>query len=58
VGHVYDATRDLVRVPLRETPQATPLERFTIAIRPQGARAGLLVLAWGTKQLSVPIAAR
>ena len=57
-GTVYDRARDLVRVPLRETSVAEPVERFTIAVQPQGAQGAQLVLTWGTKQLSVPIAPR
>jgi hypothetical protein len=53
-GTEYDPKRDLVRVPLRETPLASPVERFTIAVDPQGT----LLMSWGTKQLSVPVTAR
>jgi len=53
-GTEYHPDRDLARVPLRETTVAAPVERFTIALEPQGA----LVMTWGTKQLSVPITAR
>jgi hypothetical protein len=57
-GTAYDPKRDLVRVPLRETSVTEPVERFTIAIQPQGNPAGLLTLTWGTKQLSVPLTTR
>lgn len=57
-GTVYDARRDLARVPLTVSTAAAPAERFTIAVTPQGTRAGLLVLSWGTRQLTVPITAR
>jgi hypothetical protein len=57
-GTVYDAKRDLVRVPLRETSVSAPVERFTIAVQPQGTQGALLALTWGTKQLSVPLAPR
>ena len=53
-GTEYHPERDLVRVPLRETSVGVPVERFTIVM----ANNGQLVLAWGTKQLSVPIGAR
>jgi Protein of unknown function (DUF2911) len=56
-GTVYDSKRDLVRVPLRESSVAQPVERFTIGLEPQGA-TGLLTFTWGTKQLSVPISAK
>jgi hypothetical protein len=53
-GTVYDATRDLVRVPLRESSVASPVERFTIDVEPTNAGA-LLDFTWGTKRLSVPL---
>jgi hypothetical protein len=56
-GTVYDATRDLVRVPLRESAVATPAERFTIDVEPTNAGA-LLDFTWGTKRLSVPLSAK
>jgi hypothetical protein len=55
-GTVYDASRDLVRVPLRESTVASPVERFTIELEPQSGGIVLLDLTWGTKRLSVPIA--
>jgi hypothetical protein len=55
-GNDYDASRDLVRVPLRESTVATPVERFTIGVEPQSAGNALLTLTWGTKRLSVPVA--
>jgi hypothetical protein len=36
----------------------TPAERFTIDVAPQGAGSAVLELTWGTKRLSVPIAAK
>ena len=55
-GTVYDASRDLVRVPLRESSVASPVERFTIEFEPQSDGVVLLDFTWGTKRLSVPIA--
>jgi len=57
-GTEYDASRDLIRVPLRDTTSPTPAERFTIGVDPRGAADGVLTLAWGSKQLTVPIATR
>jgi hypothetical protein len=57
-GTAYDPKRDLVRVPLRLETVAQPVERFTIAVQPQGAQGGVLVLTWGTRQMSVPITTR
>ena len=54
-GNDYDAKRDLVRVPLRESSVAAPVERFTIDVEPQSAGGALLELTWGTKRLSVPV---
>ena len=54
-GTIYDSKRDLVRVPLRESSVAQSVDRFTIALEPQGGSGGLLTFTWGTKQLSVPI---
>jgi hypothetical protein len=53
-GTVYDAKRDLVRVPLRESSVASPVERFTIEVEPQNVGA-VLNLTWGTRRLSVPV---
>ena len=44
-----------MRVPLQESSVATPAERFTIAVEPQGT-GGLLALTWGSKRLTVPVA--
>ena len=55
-GNVYDAKRDLVRVPLRENRVVDPVERFTIGLVPQAGTSALLTFSWGTKQLSVSIA--
>ena len=53
-GTEYHPERDLARIPLRVTSVAVPVERFTIALDPQGA----LTMTWGTRQLSAPIRAR
>ena len=45
------------RVPLRESAMTTPAERLTIDVAPQNAGSAMLELSWGTKRLSVPIAA-
>jgi hypothetical protein len=52
-GTEYHAERDLARVPLRESTLAAPVERFTITLD-----GGALAMAWGTKQLSVPLSVR
>jgi hypothetical protein len=57
-GNAYDARSDLARVPLAESVVAAPVERFTIAVEPQSAGGARLDLTWGTKRLSVPVAAK
>jgi hypothetical protein len=57
-GTAYDATRDLVRVPLRENSVSSPVERFTIDVEPQSTGGALLELTWGAKRLSVPVTAK
>jgi hypothetical protein len=52
-GTVYNPAQDLVRVPLEVRDAPAPMERFTIALEPQGS-GGILRLTWGTRQLSVP----
>lgn len=54
-GTVYTRSMDLARVPLRSTEGPPPAERFTITIEPAGASEGALVLAWGTRRLTVPL---
>jgi hypothetical protein len=53
-GTEYDRTKDLARIPLRDSAASPLVERFTIAFTPDGS-ATLLTLAWGDKRLSVPI---
>ena len=50
-GTEYHPDRDLVRVPLRADSVSPPVERFTIVLDPKG----LLVMTWGTRQLSTTI---
>jgi len=57
-GTDYDRKRDLARVALHEASVATPVERFTIELQPQGASGAQLAFTWGAKQLSVPVATR
>lgn len=53
-GTEYHADRNLVRVPLAASSVATPLERFTVTIVPNGNQAGTIQLAWGTRLLAAP----
>ncbi len=50
-GTEYHPEQDLVRVPLRVSSVSPPVERFTIALDPQGA----LMMTWGDRQLSTTI---
>jgi hypothetical protein len=56
-GTVYDQARDLARIPLRVEALPTPVERFTIAVEPQGA-GGVLSLSWDRTRLSAPFSVR
>jgi hypothetical protein len=53
-GTVYDAGQDLVRVPLRVSRLAQPLDRFTISVDPGTANAGVLRLRWDDTELTLP----
>lgn len=57
-GTEYHSDRDLARVPLSVSTVHDPVERFTIALEPRDARAGVLSLTWGTRRLSVPVSVR
>ncbi len=52
-GTDHDSTKDLLTVPLAVTTLPAVVERFTIAVRPAGANAGVLTLSWDTTELSV-----
>ena len=55
-GTQYDASRDLVRIPLRTTQVARPVEKFTIALEPGTARGtGTLAIMWEKTRVSAPI---
>ena len=55
-GTDYHADRDLARVPLQVRTTATPVERFTIELRPSDRRSAvMLTMSWGTKELSIPV---
>jgi hypothetical protein len=56
-GTVYDASRDLVRIPLRAETLPEVVEQLTIAIAPAGNGATLSV-AWDRTRYSVPVAVR
>ncbi len=53
-GTEYDASKDLVRVPLKATTLAAPMESLQITFVPpaSGPPAGVLTIAWGKLHLS------
>lgn len=53
-GTDYSADSDFARLDMRVEPLAEPVERFTIAVVPQGADGGLLTLAWERTRASIP----
>lgn len=57
-GTQYDASRDLVRIPLRKTAVARPVEKFTITLERGTAGAATLAIAWENTRLSVPLRAQ
>jgi hypothetical protein len=61
-GTEYDASKDVVRIPVKTSSLASPVEVFTIAIDPAGAPAGggsgaggTLRMQWDTTEWSVPV---
>jgi hypothetical protein len=53
-GTDYDASRDVVRVPLAKEALGAPVEQFTIALEPRGA-GGVLRLSWDSTSYTVPV---
>ncbi|MDB4950945.1 MAG: hypothetical protein JWM27_3594 [Gemmatimonadetes bacterium] len=56
-GTEYDAGKDLVRVDMVRGPVSPAVERFTIAVEPQGA-GGVMAFAWDGTRVTVPVAVR
>ena len=56
-GTVYDASRDLVRIPLHAERLSDVIEMFTIAITPREG-GGQLSFAWDRTRFSVPFTVR
>jgi hypothetical protein len=55
-GTQYEASRDLVRIPMRTTRLAQPVEKFTISLERGTARGtGTLAMAWENTRLTVPV---
>jgi hypothetical protein len=53
-GTDYHADKDLARLDLKTETLPQSVEVFTIAVEPQGNRAGVLKLQWDRTQLSLP----
>ena len=56
-GTEYRPDQDLTRVPAQASATPETVERFTISVEPQGSN-GVLRLAWGKQQLTVPFAVK
>jgi hypothetical protein len=54
-GTEYNDKFDLGTKPFLVDTQATPVDKFTISIVPDGARKGTLVMEWGRFKWTVPI---
>ncbi|HWN17890.1 MAG TPA: DUF2911 domain-containing protein [Gemmatimonadales bacterium] len=54
-GTEYGRARDLGTVVMKSNSANPPVEQFTIAIEPAGARRGTLAMAWGTFRWTAPI---
>lgn len=50
-GLQHDASKDVAQVPMKKEVLTSPVEIFTIDLKP-AAKGGVLVLTWGTTQLS------
>jgi len=57
-GTQYDASRDLIRIPLRKAALARPVEQFTITLERGAAGAATLAMAWENTRLTVPVRAQ
>ena len=54
-GTEYHRAQDLGTAAMKSESLATPVEKFTIAIEPDDARHGKLVMMWGTFRWTAPI---
>ena len=50
-GLTHDVTKDFASVPMKSATLQSPVEIFTIDLKP-AAKGGVIVLSWGTTQLS------
>ena len=54
-GTQYDASRDLVRIPMQVSTVQQPVEQFTIAVEPARNGEHTLVLSWENTRATVPV---
>ena len=54
-GTEYRRAQDLGRARMRSDSVETPVEQFTIAVEPGGARRGTLAMTWGPFRWTAPI---
>jgi hypothetical protein len=52
-GTQHDAAKDVASVALKSTPLSSPVETFTIDLKP-AAKGGELGLSWGAQRLAAP----
>ncbi len=54
-GTQYNAANDLGRAAMTTDSTSTPVDEFTISIRPSGTRNGSVVMEWGSFRWTAPI---
>jgi hypothetical protein len=57
-GTDYDATQDFARIAMTTKTLAKPVEALTIEVTPRGSQAGVLRVAWDTREMTVPFRLR
>jgi hypothetical protein len=56
-GRDYDPAQDVARVPISARPLMAPVEQLTIRMEPAGDGAGVVIIAWETTELRIPLRA-
>lgn len=51
----YDSSKDLGRTQMKVTKLSSPVEEFTISLKPASGNGAMLTMAWETTEVSVPI---
>lgn len=54
-GTSYNSAHDLGRSPMQTETAVTPVEQFTISVKPTDARHGALTMEWGAFRWTAPI---